>query len=163
MIKECPDENLSSYESDSDYSEPSYAGPDLPYTKSIIHNFIDALRYNLLFSVGFDVVFGNHPDDEKSCLCPCCKNMVKWRENFQVNYMIEKDKCDYHRKSLPKGLMDHLKKIGDGGGYLHLGTELYLRKLYGNLYGNIGHKALYNAGDPDYKRAEAAARSKISG
>ena len=102
----------------------------LPYTKETIVRFIDALRYNLIFNVGFDVM-GIHPDDEKSCLCPCCKNMIKWRQNFNVEFMTDKDSCQgFHKLTTPKGLMDHLNKLGTQGGYLHRGVELYLIEMY---------------------------------
>ena len=101
----------------------------LPYTRETIERFIDALRYNLIFNVGFDVM-GLHPDDEKSCLCPCCKNMMNWRENFKLQSMTERDKCQgFHRLTTPNGLMDHLNKLGRDGGYLHRGVELYLIEM----------------------------------
>ena len=102
----------------------------LPYTRVEIERFIDALRYNLIFNIGFDVM-GIHPDDEKSCLCPCCKNMIKWRQNFNIEFMTDKDACQgFHKFTTPKGLMDHLHKLGTQGGYLHRGVELYLIEMY---------------------------------
>jgi Zn ribbon nucleic-acid-binding protein len=130
---------------------------NLAYPRSTIEKFIDSLRYNLIFNVGFDVN-GIHPDDEKSCVCPCSKTMSRWRDNFGVNHMESKDKCNYHKKAVPKGLMDHLHKTGKQGGFLHRGIELYLTKMYEDHLVHIGHKALYNIGDDMYKKAEAEER-----
>eukprot|EP00551_Chaetoceros_affinis_P008906 CAMPEP_0203668946 /NCGR_PEP_ID=MMETSP0090-20130426/5430_1 /ASSEMBLY_ACC=CAM_ASM_001088 /TAXON_ID=426623 /ORGANISM="Chaetoceros affinis, Strain CCMP159" /LENGTH=945 /DNA_ID=CAMNT_0050533503 /DNA_START=144 /DNA_END=2981 /DNA_ORIENTATION=- len=159
-----PLDNQSEYESDSGDSymqdvvpagQGSTGARDLPYPRSTIENFIDSLQYNLIFNVGFDLVVVN-PDDEKSCKCPCSKYMTKWRENFKCTFMIEKDKCTYHKRAAPKGLMDHLRKLGGEGAYLHRGIEIYITKLYENYWGAVGHKALYNGDDAMYKLAQAA-------
>lgn len=103
---------------------------NLPYTRNTIEKFMDSLRFNLIFDVGFSVQ-GHNPDDEKSCFCPCSKIMKKWRSNFSVEFMIDKDECQgYHQRATPKGLMDHIRKVGTVGGYLHRGVELYLTHLY---------------------------------
>lgn len=157
---------------DSDDSEDSYmkdaivtVGRDsnitekarsLPYSRRNVEAFIHSLRYNLIFSVGFDVI-GINPDDEISCYCPCSKAMDKWRNNFNLQFIITKDECqNFHKAAKPKGLMDHIKQVGSTGGYLHRGIELYLDNFYRNKWGNIGHKALYNIGDNNYNLAVAA-------
>jgi hypothetical protein len=162
--------NQDIYESDSEDSYmqdtvPITAGgaatantANLAYPRSTIEKFIDSLRFNLIFNVGFDVK-GIHPDDEVSCFCPCSKTMSDWRDNFKVNHMESKDKCNYYRRAEPKGLMDHLRKTGEQGGFLHRGIELYVTKLYEGYWGrDVGHKALYNKGDDMHKKAEAEER-----
>ena len=128
----------------------------LPYSRATVEKFIDSLQYNLIFNVGFDIIVTN-PDDEKSCFCPCSRYMTRWRENFKITYLMEKDKCTYHRRATPKGLMDHLRKLGqEEGCYMHRGIELYIKNLYENYWGNVGHKALYNGEDAMYRQAIAA-------
>ena len=83
--------------------------------------------------------------------------MSTWRENFKVTYLIEQDQCKkYYQRTKPKGLMDHLHNVGENGGYIHLGIELYIRKLYDSYWGRVGHKALYNGDDAMHRQAIAA-------
>ncbi len=129
---------------------------NLPYHQDFVEKFFDALRYNLLFNIGFDVD-GINPDDERSCFCPCSKSMLKWRKNFGVDYLNDVDKCEgYHKRCIPLGLMSHIRKLGGGDGdggqaYLHRGIEFYIDKLYGDYWGSIGHKALYQINSAEYK------------
>jgi hypothetical protein len=156
------DKNKDLYESDSEDSYMKDVGPaiTLPYTRQTLTKFLESLPYNLIFLVGFDVV-GINPDDEESCFCPCCKSMLTWRENFKITYLIEQDQCKkYYQRAKPKGLMDHLHKVAENGGYMHLGIELYIRKLYENHWGRVGHKALYNGDDAMYRQAVAAEANK---
>ena len=149
-------------------SHTSYnnSNKSLPYSPTQMNQFFDSLKYNLLFNVGFDLK-GIHPDDEKNCYCPCSKSMKKWRQNFNVDFLLESDECEgYHRLCRPIGLMSHIRKLGGGDGdggraYLHRGIEFYIECLYGDYWGRtkmgepIGHKALYQLHDANYKRAEA--------
>jgi len=59
---------------------------------------------------------------------------------------------------LPTGLMSHLDTISEKGGLLHKGIALYLKELYKNHSGGLGHKALYKPGDQKYKEIEAYER-----
>ena len=134
----------------------SYGIPKLPYYKATVEKFIGALRYNLIFTASFDISVTN-PDDEKNCYCPCSKYMTQWRKNFGVTNLSAKDKCSFHARSSPKGLMDHLRQFGqEQKCYMHRGIDIYLRTLYDKYWGDVGHKALYNVDSPIYQDAVAA-------
>ncbi len=132
----------------------------LPYSPTQIYQFFDSLKYNLLFNLGFELKM-THPDDVKNCYCPCSKSMKKWRQNFNVDFLLESDECEgYHSLCRPMGLMSHIRKLGGGDGnggraYLHRGVQIYIEYLYRDYWGSIGHKALYQINDANYRLAEA--------
>ena len=135
---------------------------NLPYSRETLSKFVYSLPYNLISFIGFDAV-GYNPEDEKSCSCSCPLSMsaIKWRTNFDISFMNDNDKCSgYHKNALPFGLMDHVRKLGESGGYLHLAVQLYLETLHAKKWGSIGHKALYKPGDENYKKAEAAEKKE---
>ena len=117
--------------------------------------FMRALPYNVVFDVGFHMI-GLHQKDEEACYCPCSKmQMVKWRTNFGVENVekkVDKDEC-VNKIYTPKALMDHLSSIET---YLHIAIRDYLDVVYKEFWNcNTSHKALYNVGTLDYRRAEA--------
>ena len=59
--------------------------------ESEVKQFFDALPYNLVFLVGFDVL-GTSPNDIKHCLCPCSSKCAKWRKQFGLNDIM--DNCE---------------------------------------------------------------------
>ena len=126
------------------------------YKITTLEAWKNALPYNLTFLVGFDVL-GLDPRDEITCFCPCGPKMKKWRKQFFLGDDIEGiDQCTRHKRMEPQGLMDHLNKTDEGGGFIHGLIELYIRKLYEKTEFGTGHKALYKKEDANYKLAVAA-------
>ena len=132
--------------------------------ESEVKQFFDALPYNMVFLVGFDVL-GTNPNDAKHCRCPCSSKCAKWRKQFDLNDIMdnceEVDDCTF-KSSEPHGLMQHLKDSNRRKKGLHLFVQLYVEELYGPPYcGNVGHKGLYKPGDPSHKAAEAFEKRKM--
>ncbi len=166
QIRQLPDQDMNESDSEDSYmrdvvptnraASVTDATSNLPYTRDNIEKFIDSLRFNLLFNLGFEVR-GINPNDEDCCICPC--SMKKWRENFGLEFMNDIDKdCNYN--GTPSGLFQHVTDIGSKGGYLHQGIAKYLWSYYKNFWGNVGHKALYRGNDAQYRLAEAEQKKK---
>jgi hypothetical protein len=89
--------------------------------------------------------------------------MFPWRDRFVLDHIVtkydftncagKKGKTGGSERMTPIGLMGHLESKKNSC-VLHLGVEVYLKELYGELRG-VGHKALFKLGDPNYRRAEA--------
>jgi len=112
-----------------------------------ISNFISALPYCILLDQGFKM-WGAHPDDQKYCFCPCSKQMVKWRNNFDLCELSGIDKCESFRQNSPNAFMDHLRKIGeDDIAFHHRAVFYYLEKLYTRYWHEVSpgvdHKAIH--------------------
>ena len=112
-----------------------------------ISNFISALPYCILLDQGFKM-WGAHPDDQKYCFCPCSKQMVKWRKNFDLCELSGIDKCESFRQNSPNAFMDHLRKIGeDDIAFHHRAVFYYLEKLYTRYWHEVSpgvdHKAIH--------------------
>ena len=65
-------------------------------------------------------------------------------------------------KKSPLCIMDHLRTLASHGCMLHYGLVEYMGHLYykdqGSYRGGIGHKAMYNVMDANFKAAEATER-----
>jgi len=112
-----------------------------------ISNFVSALPYCILLDQGFKM-WGAHSDDEKYCFCPCSKQMVKWRNNFDLCELSGIDKCEKFRQNSPNAFMDHLRKIGeDDIAFHHRAVLYYLEKLYTRYWHEVSpgvdHKAIH--------------------
>ena len=72
-----------------------------------------------------------------------------------MEYMIKKEQSSgFHKFATPK-LMSHVNKLGSQGWYLHQGVERYQNEMNNKEYsGSIGHKALYQINDDNYKLAD---------
>jgi len=93
--------------------------------------------------------------------------MLPWREQFGLVDMVNSCDCSGNKQCCasdarftPKGLMDHLDSKKNSC-FLHLGIHRYLFEIYRDLRGT-GHKALFNVGDDEYKRAQAAEVNEIN-
>jgi hypothetical protein len=109
--------------------------------------FVSSLPYCILLDQGFKLL-GAHPDDFKYCFCPCSKQMVKWRKNFDLGDLSGTDKCENFRQNSPNAFMDHLRKIGeDESAFHHRAVLYYLEKLYSRYWHDVSpgvdHKALH--------------------
>ena len=128
--------------------------------KSEVKKFFDALPYNLVFLVSFDVL-GIYAKDETHCYCPCSSKCAMWRNQFGLNDIMdnckEVDDCgNTFKSSEPHGLMQHLEIKSRNKKGLHLFVELYVRELYGPPYcGSVGHKGLYPKSHKCHREAEA--------
>ena len=112
-----------------------------------ISNFVSALPYCILLDQGFKM-WGAHPDDQKYCFCPCSKQMVKWREHFDLCELSGIDKCESFRQNSPNAFMDHLRKIGeDDIAFHHRAVFYYLEKLYTRYWHEVSpgvdHKSIH--------------------
>ena len=128
--------------------------------KSEVKKFFDALPYNIVFLVSFDVL-GIYAKDETHCYCPCSSKCATWRKQFGLNDIMdnckEADDCgNTFKSSEPHGLMQHLEIKSKNKKGLHLFVQLYVKELYGPPYcGNVGHKGLYPKAHKYHREAEA--------
>lgn len=128
--------------------------------ESEVKRFFDALPYNLVFLVSFDVL-GIYAKDETHCYCPCSSKCAMWRKQFGLNDIMdnckEADDCgNTFKSSEPHGLMQHLEIKSRNKKGLHLFVQLYVKELYGPPYcGNVGHKGLYPKSHKFHRQAEA--------
>jgi len=111
---------------------------------SVVKNYVNFIIYKYNFS-------GN--------------KMLPWRERFGLVDMVGRCNCSGKEQCCasdtrftPKGLMDHLNSKKRSC-FLHLGIYLYLYTIYRGLRGT-GHKALFDVGNDEYKKAEAAEKNE---
>lgn len=130
-----------------------------------VKKFFDALPYNVVFLVGFDVL-GIYPEDEKHCYCPCSTKCATWRNQFGLNDIMdnctEVDDCtpqgskNTFKRTMPNDLIKHLEAKSENKKGLHHFIKLYVEELYGPPYcGSAGHKGLHQLGKPERRQAEA--------
>jgi hypothetical protein len=104
--------------------------------------------------LGFHVV-KTHANADKCCFCPCGPKLKNWRDKFAGQT------CTANSSFMPNGLVDHLNAEKKKGCMLHWIVYTYLDILYADFWGpNIKHKALYNVGSKDYKKAEAEEKKR---
>eukprot|EP00956_Cyclotella_meneghiniana_P004100 scaffold4989_cov64-Cyclotella_meneghiniana.AAC.1 len=153
--------------SDSDEDGPNYTpvgvserAPDENIAHRDIINFIRQLASCHQMMAGFHVDKLFEKDLDKICVCPCSKYGLG---------IDDLPKCD-SISFKPSGLMNHLKK--KGGLYsakenrklkefsleckYHYAANVFLREVYADYHGDVGHEALYDAGTEMYLKAIAA-------
>jgi len=127
--------------------------------ESEVKKFFDALPYNLVSFVSFDVL-GIYAKDETHCYCPCSSKCVMWRKQFDLDGVLDNcqiDDCgNTFKSSEPHGLMQHLETKSRNKKGLHFFVQLYVVELYGPPYcGSVGHKGLYPKSSKSHRQAEA--------
>jgi hypothetical protein len=133
------------------------AEADFKYCPKELRKFLDALPYNMTFTIGFDAL-GMKPGDEKHCLCPISSKCAKWRKQFDLEEIFDdfsSENCgNEFKSSTPHGLMQHLQHFRKNTKGLHHYVQLYLQQLYGPpLFGKVGHKGLYPPQSSEAKEA----------
>eukprot|EP00978_Attheya_sp_CCMP212_P001908 scaffold3945_cov67-Attheya_sp.AAC.1 len=152
-----------SYVSSNSEQEP--LSKRFPYEAIQIHDFFNAVPDCLPFTMGFDV-FGLRDKDEENCLCPCGQDLIPWHNQHRLKG-VGIIYCK-NNKYTPMGLMGHLRTEGKKGCILHYGLTVYMEHLYcktstkdHNYCRGVGHKAMYEMNDPNYKLAVAAEKREL--
>ena len=125
-----------------------------------IRKFVTAVKDCVYLTAGFDVL-GLRAGDDKNCLCPCGKDMVRWQEEFKVCSIVarhgQRTAC-VHKKTL-NGLMQHIRHY-QSSCVLHFALTIYLETLQSKDEGShrheVGHKGMCDVGDTSHKLAVAA-------
>mmetsp|Transcript_18710 Transcript_18710/g.33949 ORF Transcript_18710/g.33949 Transcript_18710/m.33949 type:complete len:932 (-) Transcript_18710:1162-3957(-) len=156
------DDDDSYVSSDSERKQRNRLSDRFPYEAIQIKDFFNAVPDCLPFTMGFDV-FGLRDKDEENCLCPCGKDLFPWHNQHRLEG-VGINHCK-NSKYTPMGLMRHLRTEGEKGCILHYGLTIYMEHLYcknsHNYRGGVGHKALYEMNDANYKIAVAAEKREL--
>lgn len=150
------------FSSESEDEYYSHKQSRYPYRESDLKSFFQDLCYNHVFDLGFRVS-GFNINDDKNCWCPCSRFTENWRRYFGLTGIAGKNtraSCEKVQKMTPEGLMGHVTTKGvNENCVIHHGIYHYLHKRYGDLWGVVGHKALYKSSDhAKFKLAEAEER-----
>ena len=104
----------------------------------------------VLFFLHFWLLLSLSAGDHKLCYCPCSRQNEKWRKQYGLENLIDRDVlCSSFTVCEPLGLMSHLKKVG--GVFeekenrkmkqvpmlckFHYGANIFLRELYKDYNG----------------------------
>jgi hypothetical protein len=180
------DSEASIHDSDEDEDYGSYKRISNHYAEQLQNRtamidmyktFLQALPNCTPLDLGF-IAVNTFLDAEKFCWCPCQNQLrfTRWRMHFGVDDSLP-NVCTSNGKFTPNGLLKHLeaKKYNDDvsiltyqrndereNAVLHTLVYKYLKNCYEN-YTEVPrtgtwlhHKALYDVGNTEYKRAEAA-------
>jgi len=164
-------DNYDGYSSEESYIGGAPVGAnknDINQNLADVEKFMTAIESCYPLTLGFDIV-PYYKEADKCCFCPCGGGLKKWRESVGVDSLIGDRDCDLKKANTPMSLMGHLRDIGgvkkEKKGFTPMGCEfhyairVYLETLYsmnGDYRGGVGHKALYQMNDDNYRRAVAA-------
>ena len=136
--------NANEYESESSSSDKDWFGTVIEdpndYSDDFINKFMSSLIHNPAFDNGFLIDKQNRDKDGKEvdsvCHCPLAKAGFKFRSQFNVNCLQEKDKCKPKSNVMTnQQLLQHCFAHGERGGFLHMCVYQFLKNMYPNILG----------------------------
>ena len=134
--------------------------PTLDYEDAYVRKFFNHLQYNPLFFTASDDKY----KEKKWFICPCCPQMKKWREKFNLTSLTDQDQCTVKGCfKTRKGLITHLEYVGginprkDTKAFFHHGLVLYLKELC-----NLPYSITSNVRDIDDDNDNSSTQYEIS-
>ena len=111
----------------------------------ILTSFGQYLTNNLIFDVGFRVMYKNEFKNNAYCSCPCSKMFNPLRKIFNCHDIHKIGCMETNKPFKPSALLQHMESKEKEGCIYHKFAYVYLRKLYNEFpVKGIDHYAFVN-------------------